>query len=59
MLFDVGDVDAMGAAALELLRDEDRMATMREAARAGAIERFSEEAIVERYREIYELALRA
>jgi N-acetyl-alpha-D-glucosaminyl L-malate synthase BshA len=59
MLFEVGDVDAMGAAAIELLRDDARLAAMRETARAGAIERFSEDAIVARYREIYELALRA
>ena len=59
MLFEVGDVDAMGAAALELLRDGGRLDTMREAARKGAVDRFSEDTIVQRYREIYELALQA
>jgi len=57
MLFEVGDVDAMGAAAVELLSDELRLAAMGEAARQGAVERFAEDRIVERYRGIYELAL--
>lgn len=57
MLFEVGDVDAMGAAAVGILRDEPRRLEMAEAARQGAVERFSEDRIVERYRGVYELAL--
>ncbi len=57
MLFEVGDVDAMGAAAVEILRDPERHARMAEAARQGAVERFSEDAIVGQYRGVYELAL--
>ena len=59
LLFDVGDVDGMGAAAVDLLRDEARQASMAEAARQGAVDRFSEDAIVALYRRIYELALGA
>lgn len=56
-LFAVGDVDAMAAAAVALLRDEVRWKTMSEAARTRALNDFAEDAIVARYREIYELAL--
>lgn len=57
LLFEVGDVDAMGAAAIELLRDEPRWARMSESARSRALDDFREDRIVARYREIYELAL--
>ena len=54
----IGDVDAMGAAAIDLLRDDARWRTMSESARQRALEEFPEEKIVARYRSIYELALR-
>ena len=56
-LFPVGDVDAMGAAAIELLGDQELRTEMSRSARARAREDFREDRIVARYREIYELAL--
>lgn len=58
MLFEVGDVDGMATTALELLRDEERLREMGRNGRRWALENFSEDVIVSRYREIYELALR-
>jgi N-acetyl-alpha-D-glucosaminyl L-malate synthase BshA len=49
----VGDVDAMADAALSLLENRDRLRQFGEAARRQAVERFSEAAVVERYRELY------
>jgi glycosyltransferase involved in cell wall biosynthesis len=49
----VGDVDAMAEAALTLLGDRRRLTEFGLAARRHAVERFSEAAIVERYRELY------
>jgi L-malate glycosyltransferase len=48
----VGDVDAMGSAALELLADKDRWNSFSAAARRGA-ERFSAHEIVSRYESFY------
>jgi L-malate glycosyltransferase len=50
----VGDVEGMASAALKLLGDEDLRRRMGEAARSLAGERFSQEAVVRRYRTIYE-----
>lgn len=57
LLFPVGDVDAMGAAATELLRDQERWSEMSKSARTRALEDFQEDKVVAMYRDIYELAL--
>lgn len=57
LLFPVGDVAAMGAAAAALLADPERHRRMARAARDHAVERFSETAIVARYRALYERVL--
>jgi L-malate glycosyltransferase len=49
----VGDVDAMAAAALELLRDPQRRRRFGDEARRQAVARFSEDAVVARYRDLY------
>jgi N-acetyl-alpha-D-glucosaminyl L-malate synthase BshA len=56
-LFPVGDVDAMAAAAVRLLRDEPRRRAMGEAGRRRAVEEFSQDGVVARYRAIYERVL--
>jgi L-malate glycosyltransferase len=53
-LLPVGDVDAMAAAAAELLSDPERHERFRETARREAVARFRQEAVVARYREIYQ-----
>ncbi len=53
----VGDVDGMAEAALALLGDAERWDTVSRAARTTAVERFSEDAIVERYRQLYRRTL--
>lgn len=50
----VGDVEGMTAAALRLLGDEDLRRRIGEAARRQAVERFSQDAVVGRYRFLYE-----
>lgn len=50
----VGDVEGMTAAALRLLGDEDLRRQFGEAARRQAVERFSQDAVVGRYRSLYE-----
>jgi N-acetyl-alpha-D-glucosaminyl L-malate synthase BshA len=50
----VGDVDAMAAAALRLLSDEDLRRRFGAASRRRAVEEFSQDAVVRRYREIYQ-----
>nr|HQI49450.1 N-acetyl-alpha-D-glucosaminyl L-malate synthase BshA [bacterium] len=53
-LFPVGDVDAMAAAALTVLRDPQKMAQMRTAARAKAEKCFRIEILVPEYEAFYE-----
>ena len=50
----VGDVDAMAAAALDLLSDEPKRLAFAAAGRKLAVDRFAQEVIVGRYRELYE-----
>ena len=53
VLCEVGDVEAMGAAALAILRDEGRWARMGAAAAADARARFARDAVVARYEALY------
>lgn len=53
-LCEVGDVDGMASAAQALLKDEDRRRAMGAAGRRRALESFSQDAVVQRYRAIYE-----
>ncbi len=50
----VGDVEAMVAAALELLADDDRRGRRPGAGRRTALERFDEDRVVARYRALYQ-----
>ncbi len=50
----VGDVEGMAEAALRLLGDEDLRRRMARASRRRAVEVFSQDAVVQRYRAIYE-----
>jgi len=56
-LVDIGDVDGMGAAAVELLEDEARWQRASDAARAVAVERFSSEQVIPRYERFYDQVL--
>lgn len=56
-LFDVGDVNALAAAGVSLLRDTARWATMSEAAASDARVRFSLENVVAQYERLYERTL--
>ena len=56
-LRDVGDVDAMAAAAVEILSDDARWARMSVAAASDARQRFSEERVIGQYEATYEDAL--
>ena len=53
-LVKVGDVDTMATRAIEILGDDSLRRRMGAAARASAIDRFDENKIVPRYRELYE-----
>ena len=53
VLCEVGDVDGMSRAAVELLRDEQRWQRLSRAAAADARERFAMNDIVERYEQLY------
>lgn len=53
----VGDVEAMAAAAVGLLRDGAQRAAFGERARAWALERFAQDAVVAQYRALYERVL--
>jgi N-acetyl-alpha-D-glucosaminyl L-malate synthase BshA len=50
----VGDVEGMASAALHLLGDEDLRRRMARASRRRAVEEFSQNAVVQRYRAIYQ-----
>jgi L-malate glycosyltransferase len=52
-LLPIGDVEGMAAAALSLLEDEDKRRAFGAAGRKAAVERFSQDVIVEQYRDIY------
>jgi N-acetyl-alpha-D-glucosaminyl L-malate synthase BshA len=54
LLFDVGDVDAMAAGALSLLRDPERRAAMGRAGRRDAQQRFCSTRIIPQYEKYYE-----
>ncbi len=54
LLFPVGDVEAMAAGILSLLRDPARLAAMREAARKTAQRRFCAQQVVPQYVRYYE-----
>ena len=51
---DVGDVEGMASAALRLLQDEELRNRMGAAGRRRAVEEFSQDAVVQRYRAIYD-----
>jgi len=57
MLFEPGDVEGMSRAAAALLADEPRMQSMRDAARARAVDRFASEKVVPMYEGFYEKVL--
>lgn len=57
LLFPVGDVDGMARGALELLSDPERHRAFARRGRERAVARFSEDAIVARYRALYERVL--
>jgi len=57
LLFPVGDVEAMAGAAIDLLRDEPRLAAMAQAARRTATDHFCASRIIPLYEEYYERVL--
>lgn len=57
LLFPVGDVEAMSAAAVAVLRDEARLQGMAEAARRTAQDHFCTSRIIPRYERFYEAVL--
>ena len=52
-LFPIGRVEEMAEAGLSLLRDHNRWTRFSEAARADAIDRFSNDRVVPMYEELY------
>jgi glycosyltransferase involved in cell wall biosynthesis len=56
-LCDAGDVEAMAAAAIDILRDRDRWHAMSTLAARDARERFAIDDVVEQYESFYDLAL--
>ena len=59
LLFNVGDVAAMAEAAIALLRDEARLAEMRDAARHTAQKNFCASLVIPKYVRFYESFLNA
>ncbi len=58
LLYAVGDVDAMAAGAISLLKDRDRLEAMREAGRATAQKHFCASRVVPHYVRYYEQVLK-
>jgi len=58
LLFGVGDVDSMSAAAIALLRDEPRLRRMSEAGRRTAQDHFCASRVIPLYEEYYERVVR-
>ena len=54
LLFPLGDIEAMAAAAIDLLRDEKRLAEMARAARTTATDHFCASRIIPLYEQYYE-----
>jgi L-malate glycosyltransferase len=52
-LCEMGDVEAMGKMAAEMLLDESRLNKMKEAARATAVGRFASDLLVQKYEDYY------
>jgi glycosyltransferase involved in cell wall biosynthesis len=59
LLYDVGDVEAMAAGAVDLLQDRDRLEAMRDAARQTARTRFCSSLVLPQYVKYYESVLGA
>jgi N-acetyl-alpha-D-glucosaminyl L-malate synthase BshA len=53
----IGDVEAMSAAALELLQDDEKRRAFGEASRRWAVEQFNQAKVVAQYRDLYEEVL--
>jgi len=53
LLFEVGDVDAMAAAAIDLLREPERLEAMSQAARKTAQDHFCASSIIAKYESYY------
>ena len=58
LLFEVGDVEAMALAAIDLLSDPSRLETMRDAARRTAQDHFCASTIITRYEDYYRQILK-
>jgi L-malate glycosyltransferase len=58
LLFGVGDVDSMAAAAIALLRDEPRLRRMAEAGRRTAQDHFCSSRVIPLYEEYYDRVIR-
>jgi glycosyltransferase involved in cell wall biosynthesis len=57
-LCEIGDVDGMAAASIQILSDRDRWESMSRDAAADARARFSRDDIVQQYETLYEDAVR-
>ena len=57
LLFEVGDIESMAAAAISLLQDENRLRTLARAARLTAQDRFCATKIIPLYENYYDLVI--
>jgi glycosyltransferase involved in cell wall biosynthesis len=57
LLYEVGDVDGMAAGALDLLKKQERLEEMRQAARRTAQKRFCSSLVLPQYIRYYEAVL--